>query len=59
MPEDIGGGYWYFQIFARAVTRADEAVIRDTVRAYEARHNIHLGGPSCGESTVVVEERSS
>jgi hypothetical protein len=41
-PEDIGGGYWYFQVFARAVTRADEAVIRDTVRAYEARYNIHL-----------------
>jgi hypothetical protein len=41
-PEDIGGGYWYFQVFARAVTRADEAVIRDIVRAYEARYNIHL-----------------
>jgi hypothetical protein len=41
-PEDIGGGYWYFQVFARAVTRADDAVIRDTVRAYEGRHNIRL-----------------
>jgi hypothetical protein len=41
-PEDIGGGYWYFQVFARAVTRADDAIIRDTVAAYEARHNMRL-----------------
>jgi hypothetical protein len=41
-PEEIGGGYWHFQIFARAITRADGAVVRDTVQAYEARHNIRL-----------------
>jgi hypothetical protein len=41
-PEDIGGGYWYFQVFARAVTRADDAVIRDTVRTYEDRHSTRL-----------------
>jgi hypothetical protein len=41
-PEDIGGGYWHYQVFARAVTRPDEDVIRDVVRAYESRHNIRL-----------------
>jgi hypothetical protein len=41
-PEDIGAGYWHFQVFARAVTRADEDVIRDIVRTYEARHNLRL-----------------
>jgi hypothetical protein len=41
-PEDIGGGYWYFQVFARAVTRAEGAVIRDIARTYEARHNMRL-----------------
>jgi NADH:ubiquinone oxidoreductase subunit D len=41
-PEDIGGGYWYFQVFARAVARTDDAVIRDMVRMYEIRHNVQL-----------------
>jgi hypothetical protein len=41
-PEDIGGGYWHFQVFARAVTRVDEEVIRDIVRTYETRHNVRL-----------------
>lgn len=41
-PEDIGGGYWYFQIFANAVSRADEDIIRDMVRIYETRHNMRL-----------------
>ncbi len=41
-PEEIGGGYWYFQVFAGAATRADENVIRDMVRMYETRHNVRL-----------------
>jgi hypothetical protein len=41
-PEDIGGGYWHFQIFAKAVRRADEGIIRDMVRMYEIRHNVRL-----------------
>jgi hypothetical protein len=41
-PEDIGGGYWYFQVFARAAKRADEDIMRDMVRMYETRHNVHL-----------------
>jgi hypothetical protein len=41
-PEDIGGGYWYFQVFAKAVMRGDEGVIRDMVQTYETRHNVHL-----------------
>lgn len=41
-PEDIGGGYWYFQVFAKAVMRGDKDIIRDMARAYEARHNIRL-----------------
>ena len=40
--EDIGGGYWHLQIFARAVMRAEEDVIRDMVRIYETRHNVRL-----------------
>jgi hypothetical protein len=41
-PQEIPGGYWHFQIFARAITRADREVIQDMVRAYEARHNMRL-----------------
>jgi hypothetical protein len=41
-PEDIGGSYWDFQVFVRAVRGADEDVIRDMVRVYETRHNVHL-----------------
>jgi hypothetical protein len=41
-PEDIGGGYWYYQVFAKAMRRGDEDVIWDMARAYEARHNIRL-----------------
>jgi hypothetical protein len=41
-PEDIGGGYWFFQVFAKAARRGDESVIRDMVKGYEARHSIHL-----------------
>jgi hypothetical protein len=41
-PEEIGGGYWHFQVFAKAVMRGDEAVIRDMVQTYETRHNVHL-----------------
>lgn len=41
-PEDIGGGYWHYQVFARAVTRADEDIIREIAQGYEARHNIRL-----------------
>jgi hypothetical protein len=41
-PEDIGGGYWHFQIFANAVMRADEDVIWDIVRMYETRHKVRL-----------------
>jgi hypothetical protein len=41
-PEDIGGGYWYFQVFAKAVIRGDKDIIRDMARAYEARHNMRL-----------------
>jgi hypothetical protein len=40
--EDIPGGYWHFQIFARAVIDADEEVVRDIVRMYETRHNVRL-----------------
>ncbi len=42
LPEDIGGGYWHFQIFATAVKRADEDVIRDIVQMYETGHNVRL-----------------
>jgi hypothetical protein len=48
--EDVGGGYWYFQVFAKAVMRGDEAVIRDMVRIYESRHNVRL-------ATLRVENR--
>jgi hypothetical protein len=41
-PEDIGGGYWHFQVFVRAVASPDEDVIRDMVRMYETRHNVRL-----------------
>ncbi len=41
-PEDIGGGYWHFQIFANAVMRADKDVIRDVVHLYEKGHNTRL-----------------
>jgi hypothetical protein len=40
--EDIGAGYWHFQIFATAVMRADEDVIRNMVRMYETRHDVRL-----------------
>ena len=42
LPEDVGGGYWHFQIFARALIRGDEDVIQDMVRMYEAHHNVRL-----------------
>jgi len=38
-PDDIGGGYWHFQIFTTAVGRADKEVTQDVVRMYEARRN--------------------
>jgi hypothetical protein len=41
-PEDIGGGYWHFQVFVKAAMGADEDVIRDMVRVYETRHDVHL-----------------
>lgn len=40
--EDLGGGYWHFQVLAKAVERADQKVIRDIVRIYESRHNLRL-----------------
>jgi hypothetical protein len=49
-PDDIGGGYWYYQVFARAVARADKDVIRDVIRTYEARHNVRL-------TAIRVEDR--
>ena len=39
LPDDIGGGYWHFQIFTTAVGRADKEVTQDVVRMYEARRN--------------------
>ncbi len=42
IPEDIGGGYWYYQVFANAVIRGQKQVIQDIVRMYEARHKFHL-----------------
>ena len=42
LPEDVGGGYWQFQIFANAVRHSNKEVIQDVVRAYEARHKVHL-----------------
>lgn len=41
-PEDVGGGYWHFQIFVSAVRRGDERIIRDMVRRYETRHRVRL-----------------
>jgi len=41
-PEDIGGGYWHYQVFAKAVARPDKSVIQDIVRSYEARHHVRL-----------------
>ena len=42
LPQDIGGGYWHFEIFAKAVRHARKEVIQDVVRMYEARHHVHL-----------------
>ena len=42
LPEDIGGGYCHFKIFATAVKHADKEVIQDVVRMYEARRNVRL-----------------
>jgi hypothetical protein len=39
LPDDIGGGYWHFQILTTAVRRADKEVTQDVVRMYEARRN--------------------
>jgi hypothetical protein len=42
LPEDIPGGYWHFQIFAKAVRDAHKDVIEDVVRMYEAGHKVRL-----------------
>jgi hypothetical protein len=42
LPEDIGGGYWHFQIFAKAVRDANKKVIQDVVQTYETRHKVRL-----------------
>ena len=42
LSEDVGGGYWHFQIFANALEHSNKEVVQDVVRAYEARHKVRL-----------------
>ena len=42
LPEEVGGGYWHFQIFANAVRHSNKEIVQDVVRTYEARHKVRL-----------------
>ena len=42
LSEDVGGGYWHFQIFANAVRHSNKEIVQDVVRTYEARHKVRL-----------------
>jgi hypothetical protein len=41
-PEDLGIGYWHFQIFVRAIRGADHATVRGMAQLYETRQNVRL-----------------